>query len=464
MKLVNLVPLKELDINDPALVKYRASRTVNKADNPMDKPSKPTRDLTYAKKLKLDMLKAKRAEIMRDMENNPSVEPEGGPVADDYGDQLNKIDAAIAKLRGTGNMTYDQAIGRVPMNETTEKAWNAIDVSRKAEKEISNKEWNERTAKKLDMLKKLNDAGKFKKDFDDERLQGWVDQNYSWQKLSKQFKLNEMKEATPTVFDDESIEKLGDIISKYVKDPDDVNRELDRFDAGGFDNMSDMVTANLDRDPEYKAWYNKVHSIKEGSCGYGPNGMPGNTPGETQGMDADDRTRGMLRMLIQKEIAKLKEADPKEDPREDPDYDMDQHYMDYDLPEMTLDQVASELGYMSEETFADKYKKHHDTEKWLKTRKKGDMDETFDDRLKSMMGDDDFKKATSKDVPGLGDTVIDDKTNISTGRKTFMKMMMQFTDEPFLIETGLKLYDAWARGEGGLKPSRILKILQDTSN
>ena len=45
-----------------------------------------------------------------------------------------------------------------------------------------------------------------------------------------------------------------------------------------------------------------------------------------------------------------------------------------------------------------------------------------------------------------------------------MQMMMQFTDEPFLIETGLKLYDAWARGEGGLKPSRILKILQDTRN
>ena len=33
MKLVNLVPLEELDINDPALMKYRASRTVNKADN-----------------------------------------------------------------------------------------------------------------------------------------------------------------------------------------------------------------------------------------------------------------------------------------------------------------------------------------------------------------------------------------------------------------------------------------------
>ena len=64
----------------------------------------------------------------------------------------------------------------------------------------------------------------------------------------------------------------------------------------------------------------------------------------------------------------------------------------------------------------------------------------------------------------MGDTVIDDKTNITFGKKMFTKMMTQFTDEPFLIQTGLKLYDAWARGEGGLKPSRILKILQDTSN
>ena len=70
-------------------------------------------------------------------------------------------------------------------------------------------------------------------------------------------------EQTPTVFDDESMDELGDIISKYVEDPDDVQRELDRFDDGGFDNMSNMVIANLLRDPEYKAWYNKLHSIKE---------------------------------------------------------------------------------------------------------------------------------------------------------------------------------------------------------
>ena len=133
-----------------------------------------------------------------------------------------------------GNSTY-----KVPdedmINETTEKAWNALDVSRKAEKEVDNKEWNSRTTAKLDMLIALNAAGKFKKDFDEERLQGWVDQNYSWEKLSRQFKVN------------------------------------------------------------------------EGSCGYGPNGVPGDTPGETQGMDADDRTRGMMKKFIQKEIAKLHE-------------------------------------------------------------------------------------------------------------------------------------------------------------
>ena len=165
----------------------------------------------------LQMLQQMRDEVMMDMEQQ--AEPEGGPIADMYGGQLDGLDKAIAIKRGkTKDVPYDVAIGRMTqdeydkmmstvkpdrasfeksskfgrMNETTEKAWNAIDVSRKAEKEISNKEWNERTGKKLDILKKLNDMGKFKKDFNDERLQGWVDQNYSWEKLSKQFKLNEM--------------------------------------------------------------------------------------------------------------------------------------------------------------------------------------------------------------------------------------------------------------------------------
>ena len=186
MKLINLIPLEELDINDPALMRYRASRGVNKSDNPMNVP--PTRDLTYAKKLKLDMLKAKRAQLMRDMEQE--AEPEGGPIADKYGAQLNKIDAAMAKLRGTKDVPYDVAIGRM-------------------QEEISD----------YDMLR-------------------------SFQK-------------------DELLDDLGDIVAKYVKDPDDIDRELDRFDIGGIDAMSNLVTANLLRDPKYQAWAKKFYSIKE---------------------------------------------------------------------------------------------------------------------------------------------------------------------------------------------------------
>jgi len=75
--------------------------------------------------------------------------------------------------------------------------------------------------------------------------------------------LGYLNENQPTVFDDESMDELLNIILKYVEDPDDAQAELDRFDQGGFDALSNMVAANLDRDPEYKAWYNKLHSINE---------------------------------------------------------------------------------------------------------------------------------------------------------------------------------------------------------
>ena len=163
-------------------------------------------------------------------------------------------------------------VNLVPLREVTKKEWDAIDVSRKAEKELNKelggtRKWNERTAKKLAMLKDLNKAGKFKKKggWDEETLEGWIEKNYSWEEVEKK--------------------------------------------------------------------------LDEGSCGYGPDGVPGNTPGETQGMPADDRTRGMLKMLIQKEIAKLSE-------------------------------------------------------------------DNFDDRLKSMMGDDDFEKATNPKLAKLINNAI----------------------------------------------------------
>jgi len=76
--------------------------------------------------------------------------------------------------------------------------------------------------------------------------------------------LGYLNENQPTSISDKDLDDLRDIILKYVKDPDDAEAEVDRFDQGGFDAMSNMVTANLLRDPEYKKWYNNLHSIKEG--------------------------------------------------------------------------------------------------------------------------------------------------------------------------------------------------------
>jgi hypothetical protein len=87
-------PVNEMDLNDPVMMKLRAAqikRNQNAAKNiDLEKQNK------NASKIKA--LKAKRAEIMRDMEKEAEVE--GGPVADKYGDMLNKIDNDIIKLGG----------------------------------------------------------------------------------------------------------------------------------------------------------------------------------------------------------------------------------------------------------------------------------------------------------------------------------------------------------------------------
>ena len=69
--------------------------------------------------------------------------------------------------------------------------------------------------------------------------------------------------AKSCVYTDKDLDDLLSIVLKYVEDPDDAEKEIERFDTGGFDAMSDYVTANLLRDKDYNDWYNKLHSIKE---------------------------------------------------------------------------------------------------------------------------------------------------------------------------------------------------------
>jgi len=67
----------------------------------------------------------------------------------------------------------------------------------------------------------------------------------------------------PTVFDDESMNALLNIILKYVEDPDDAEKAIQQVDDHGLDSLAPELLANLDRDPEFKAWYDKLHGIKE---------------------------------------------------------------------------------------------------------------------------------------------------------------------------------------------------------
>tara|TARA_R110000751_G_scaffold11771_6_gene40953 strand:+ start:501 stop:2069 length:1569 start_codon:yes stop_codon:yes gene_type:complete len=97
---------EDMDMNDPILVKLRADKMDREklANTPKAKAPPKQKKNSYH----IALLLAKREELLNDMEQE--AEPEGGPIADEYGYMLNKIDKALAKLEGRKEMTYDQAV------------------------------------------------------------------------------------------------------------------------------------------------------------------------------------------------------------------------------------------------------------------------------------------------------------------------------------------------------------------
>jgi len=91
------------DINDPVLMKLRALKTKIGRKKGIVKGGERH---SGKKTAILSKLQTKRDQVMRDMEQE--AEPEGGPIADKYGDMLNKIDAAIAKIKGTNEGYNDR--------------------------------------------------------------------------------------------------------------------------------------------------------------------------------------------------------------------------------------------------------------------------------------------------------------------------------------------------------------------
>jgi len=132
--------VNEMDINDPILMKMRAAK--NKKPD-FSKEYGDAVKVAYGSDKnakKLAFLKKERAQLMRDMEQE--AEPEGGPIADEYGSKLNRIDAAIAKLSGRKEMTYDQAIaeGQVLKGTVDGKLTYIIDYEGQ-EMRIKDEDW-----------------------------------------------------------------------------------------------------------------------------------------------------------------------------------------------------------------------------------------------------------------------------------------------------------------------------------
>jgi len=195
------------DINDPAMVRYRAAKMKRDKFAGSDPKAGSTIKSTGFDPIILK-LKAKRAQIMRDMEQE--AEPEGGPIADKYGDMLNKIDAAIAKAR------------RLKEGKKETDDYGRPHVDPKGSRTYLDPE-------------EMKPSNRFKK-------------------------MAGIKENQPTAFDDESMDALRDIILKYVEDPDAAEKLVQQVDDHGLDSLPSDLEAQLERDPEFEAWYDKLHN------------------------------------------------------------------------------------------------------------------------------------------------------------------------------------------------------------
>ena len=115
MKLVNLVPLKEMDMNDPVMVRARAAQMKTDKEAKRKANRIDGNEAMYLRGEIAD-LKDEIKQMYIDMEQE--AEPEGGSIADMYGDLLNKAEAKLADMQSKLD-DYD-------MNENTDLIRKAI--------------------------------------------------------------------------------------------------------------------------------------------------------------------------------------------------------------------------------------------------------------------------------------------------------------------------------------------------
>ena len=163
--------LDEIDINDPVLMKMRAAKM--KAANAGDDGNDKFFAKNAARLGKLKALKDKRAQIMSDMEQE--AELEGGPIADRYGDMLNKIDKAIAMLQGQGEWGPEKDVDITAQEIGKRAAMIGLEEGSSTEEKRIAMSAIKRLAKyrgvsteeaKADLLRAVKELGDLKEEFD----------------------------------------------------------------------------------------------------------------------------------------------------------------------------------------------------------------------------------------------------------------------------------------------------------
>ena len=157
--------MKEMEMNDPILMKMRAAAAKDeKPDFGKEYGEAVQKAYNSSNLAKLNFLRKERSQLMSDMEQE--AEPEGGPIADEYGAKLNRIDKAIAKLSGRKEMTYDQAIAEATRQDL---GMSSSISKRRAKSELMNPSNDGSKVYGLDKdgkrveLKSVNDLDKFMK-------------------------------------------------------------------------------------------------------------------------------------------------------------------------------------------------------------------------------------------------------------------------------------------------------------
>ena len=277
--------VNEIDMNDPVVMRARAAR------NRQPEPSRGGID--YDEALTLRGMKAELeyqiAQLFRDMEQE--AEPEGGPIADRYGDEINSLEHRLVKI--------NKQLRDYDMNESTRKDLGMVtSVSkRRAKAELKNPGNDGSKVSGLDKdgkrvyIKSIKDVDKF---FDFE-----LDADLK-EGASKEDQLKVAKAAFDKAEKDGDIRKQELALAAIDLINGDMN-ESTLKERVVYDNETQLLKARIAADDFmriYRSEFRRVFSnfgkeaeaefirivkdkfskLQEGSCGYTPDGKSRNKP------------------------------------------------------------------------------------------------------------------------------------------------------------------------------------------